>query len=128
MAEGEQIGGLVRVEGMKELAAKLDDLESKVVRKVTSQALRAGAKVTLAAAMSTMPVKSGALRGSLKVRAGRYKKGFVSISVGIGKQWFTGDQFYGAFVEFGHRLGRRKLGDKRHKIPGEHPILYAYEE
>ena len=31
-----------------------------------------------------------------------------------------GATFYGAFVEFGHRVGSRKLGDARKEVAGQH--------
>jgi len=110
----------IELVGAKELERILLSLDAKVARKLSSKALRAGAKVIQAEAVNLAPVKSGALRNAIKVRAGKNKKGFRSIRVAIGEKWFTGDQFYAAFIEMGWKHGSRKLGNKRKQIPGLH--------
>jgi HK97 gp10 family phage protein len=131
----------VSLTGAKEIAIAMGKLETKLARKVASKALRAGAKVVQAEAKRIAPVKSGALRNSIKVRAGKNKKTYRSIIVGSGEKWFTGDEFYAAFVEFGHRIGKassgirraRKRGvdtaasDQRKEVEGVHYMERAYE-
>lgn len=137
--------GTVKLEGARELQAKLQELDKKVAKKVTRQALREGAKIVAAEAKTLAPVRSGNTRKAIKVRAGRSKKDYISVLVSVGSKWFTGKEFYAAFVEFGHFLGL-KLGGKfrgeagrklyrrlsiaagRKWVPGEHWLEAAYEE
>ena len=118
----------VQVEGLKELDAKLKDFDGKLAKTIVKRALRAGAKVTLTSARALAPQKTGRLRSAIKVMAGKSRKGYVSITVGIGKKWFEGDEFYAAFQEFGWKSGRRGLGDKRKANPGEHYVEGAFDE
>lgn len=106
----------IRLEGAKELYRKLRDLPAKFARKILSKALRAGAKVVQAAAKKLAPKLSGLLRRSIKVRATKRKKGRVGFVVGTSAGDYKGKSFYGAFLEWGHRLGSRKLGSKRRKV------------
>ena len=96
--------------GGKELDNALQELERKLARKIGVQALRAGAKIILAKARANAPVKSGALKAAIKIRAGRSRKGERRVRVIVGDKWFTGDEFYAAFVEFGHKSGKRSGG------------------
>ena len=110
------------------LDRKLKALAYPEARGIVSKSLRAGAKLEQAAAIAAAPTLTGKLKSNIKVRAGKRTKGYVTIHVIIGKKWWTGDAFYGAFVEWGHRLGSRKLGTKRRKIAGEHFLEYTAEE
>ena len=54
-----------------------------------------------------VPVDKGALRRSLKIRAlkrSRKNKHTVGVRVVTGEDFFKGEQFYGAFLEFGTAL------------------------
>jgi HK97 gp10 family phage protein len=132
----------VQLTGAKEIALALGKLETKLARKVGSKALRAGAKIVQAAAVQIAPRgETGNLKKSIKVRAGKSKKGYRSIIVGPGEKWFTGNEFYAAFVEFGHRTGKASSSirrarkrhintdaiDKRAEVPGQHYMEKAYE-
>jgi HK97 gp10 family phage protein len=88
------------VKGLKETIKALETLEPKLHRKVVRTALRDGAKIVLAEAKATAPVKTGALKKSLKVKAGKKKRHGQSISVRTDKTQFP-DQYYSAFQEFG---------------------------
>ena len=105
------------IDGLKELQNALLDLEPKVARKYATKSLREAMKLILEEARSRCPVKSGATKKALRIRAGRNKKGYRSVTVVIGNKWFTGEEFYAAFVLFGHRQGSRKLGNARKEIP-----------
>lgn len=118
----------VKMEGMEELDRKLKLLAFPEARKVISSSLRAGAKVEHQAAKAAVPTLTGKLLQNIKVRAGKRKKNYVTVHVMIGKQYWTGEAWYGAAVEFGHRLGSRKLGNSRKQIPGEHFLEYTAEE
>lgn len=116
----------VKLQGGKELERKLLALDRKIARKIVSQALRAGAKVILKQARANAPKRTGLLRRSLKVKAGKSKKGRVSFVVQTAAGHYKGETFYGSFVEFGHKLGKRRrakgVKDERKRIPAQ-PFL-----
>lgn len=74
---GIDISGL----GDARLQARLKQLDAKVQRKVVRQALRAGAKVVLAATKALVPVDTGALKSGLKLRALKSRRGTFGIQV-----------------------------------------------
>jgi HK97 gp10 family phage protein len=115
-------------QGMAEIILGVQSLERTFSRKIASSSLRVGAKILQRAVRSEIHKVSGAMSAAVKVYAGRSGKDYKSIQIGIGKKWFAGDEFYAAFVEFGHKQGNRGLGDARQDVPGEHPMEYAYEE
>lgn len=91
----------IKLEGAKELEKKLKSLEPKIAKKLVRQSLRKAAKPILAVARTKCPVDTGTLKKSIKIRAMRRKKNSFGVLVGTALKWFTGDTFYGAFVEFG---------------------------
>ena len=123
------MASMFQITGDKELDRKLAELPDKVERKVFRQAVREGAKQFLAPARALTPVLSGQLAASLKVRAGGRSRKFkgVSATVITEEGFFRGKTFYGAFREFGHRVGPRRLGDARRQVPGLHFLKRAYE-
>jgi len=101
----------VSLSGFKQLERKLNELPKRIRRKVLSQSLRAGAKIIQAEAKARVPKDTGELRRSIKVRVGKVKnRGDVKIIVITGAGDFKGDQYYGAFVEYGYRRGKRSAG------------------
>jgi HK97 gp10 family phage protein len=117
----------IRLEGAKDLQRRLKSLPAKVAGKVTRQALRAGAKIFQAQAASNAPVRKGLLSRSIKVRAAKRSRGRVGIVVQTSQGFFKGATFYGAFQEFGWRVGRRALGATRRLVPGKHFIKSAFD-
>ena len=112
--------------GPEELLLKLKDLEAKVSGKYMRTALRAGAKVIRTQMVADAPVKSGATRAAVKLKAMRRSRTRVGMMISVGAGWFKGTEFYAGFVEFGHRIGKRlskgKLaatGDTRGTVPGK---------
>jgi len=127
MKAGGGIGGAIRLEGAAELEKKLRSLDAKVANKISKKAVRAGAKVVLTKAKQLVPKKSKLLSKSLKVRAGKRRKGTIRVSVQTKDGFFQGETFYAAFVEFGHKAGSRKLAS-RTEVPA-HPFLApAFEQ
>lgn len=57
----------VKIRGMAELGKLLDELPAKIERNIVRSALRAGAKVIQAEARQNVPVRTGALRDSIRV-------------------------------------------------------------
>ena len=104
------------IKGSRELERKLMGLERKAAKKVVRQALRKGAKIVHAAARQEVPVRSGKLRKSLKVRrAKKNRRGSyaVMVTTGQNENMFTGETYYGAFVHYGHRVGKRGRGGRK---------------
>ena len=105
------MGDTIRLEAVTDkLNAKLWELETKESKKGAKRATREAAKVVLRYAKSNVPVDSGALKKSLKVKAmkrSRKNKDQVGSTVITGidtMKAFVGDQFYGQFIEFGWTL------------------------
>lgn len=117
---------LVIITGDRKLNRMLSSLTSAKARALHRKAVRKAAKPILEQAKATAPVKSGALRRSLTIRATRRSRKSIGVQVTQKDGMFKGDQFYGGFQELGWKLGkrtsqtRRKAGsDKRKKIPGK---------
>ena len=121
---------MIKVEGLENVKDAFENLDRKVQRKVARKALRAGCKLLQKEIQMAAPVgKTGELKKAVKVRAGRASaRGNVAMVVGVGKKWFTGDTFYAGFIEFGHRVGSRKLGDKRTMVAAKDFIKAPFEQ
>ncbi len=118
----------MKITGLSDTISKLKLLDAKVEKQYVRKALKAGAKEMLTSARANAPSITGNLRKSIKVRGGKSRKGLVSVIVGLGKKWFTGPVFYGAFVEFGHHIGKRALGSIRTFIKPKPFIETAYKQ
>jgi HK97 gp10 family phage protein len=94
----------IHIEGLKELDRKLQELPDDLQRKVLRDALKAGADPILTDAKASAPVKTGALRASLRATASRSRKHGVTVQVITKDGFFKGEQFYGAFLEYGTRF------------------------
>lgn len=116
------------INGFEELNKRLEQLEAYAYKDVIGKACKKGAEIHLNEAKTLVPERTGATKRAMRVRAGRSKSGFTYYSA-VGKRWFQGDEFYGAFQEFGWKHGGR-LGRKNPKkkvIPGEHYMEYAFQ-
>lgn len=91
----------VKIDGVKEIQAKLAALEPKVGRRIVRTALRKAAKPILTMARALVPVDSGDLKRSIKIRNLKKRRRSYAIAVGTGPGWFQGDEYYGGIVEFG---------------------------
>lgn len=91
------------VTGLAELDAALHQMSNAVHNKVVRKAVRQAAKPVLKEARRLVPVKTGALRKSLKIKSAKRSRKRTSIGVEVvtGKQFFTGDTYYGGMIEFG---------------------------
>lgn len=118
----------ITLTGDKKLDRLFSSLPKKVQGKVIRPALREAAKIISAKAKTNAPVDTGLLRESLRVRAGkRTRKNVIRVLVQTEAGFYKGKTFYGAFQEFGHRQGSRKLGNARQMIEGKHYIKRAYD-
>lgn len=86
----------IRVEGLAALEKALSTLPDKLERNIVRSALRAGLREMQKEAQARVPVKSGALRASLKIKT-RLVKGAPVAGLGAGDS----KAFYARFVEFG---------------------------
>jgi HK97 gp10 family phage protein len=112
------------VEGLEKAFTQLPiNLTKKIIRK----ALRNGGKIVQKAAKANAPVKSGALKKAIKIRAGKRVTGKQSVFIGTSDKAFVGKMFYAAFIEFGHKQGSRKLGNERKDIAANPFMENAYE-
>lgn len=132
------MAAVVTVIGDKEVIARMKALPEKLFKKMERQGLRSGAKIVEQACKANVPKDTGAWLSSIKVRAGKRRKGQISVVVGSAEGWFKGDQFYAGFVEFGHKIGKRpsrkrsfwtgkRPVDNRKEVPGKHPMEKAYD-
>lgn len=102
----------MKVTGTFALDRKLKALPTKVANGIKRKAARRAAKPVLEAARANMPVRTGALKKSLRIRSYKSrKKGIVGVRVVTSSKWFKGKTFYAAFLEFGTRYqpARRPL-------------------
>lgn len=83
--------------GIKEIEKALKDLEAKVSKKITRQALRKGTKIFAKQVKDDTPVDSGTLKKQVKVKAGKRSRTNLSVNV----ETSSPDAFYGAFQELG---------------------------
>jgi HK97 gp10 family phage protein len=93
----------ITIDGLEQTMKALRGLDAKVAKPILRKQMRAGCYVFLKEAKANCPVRTGALRDSLVVRAGRRSRRFFSINVatGVGGKSFTGKFWYGAMQEFG---------------------------
>lgn len=107
--------------GDAELDRKFKELPIKLEKKILREALRPAAKMIMESERALAPDITGTVRGSLKVRAGKRSRktpNSVTLLVQTSAADFRGPEFYSAFLDLGHRIGSRKLGDKRRLIAG----------
>lgn len=122
--------------GDRQLDEYLRSLPVSVTKGGMRKATRQVAKFVWQLAMGYAPERTGALVASLKVRAAprrRTKPWLVSTSVRTGKSLFSGDTFYGGFLEYGTKEREHKSGKKVGRIDREKwafllPALFAYRE
>lgn len=106
----------IQVKGLAELHKVLQNLPEQLEKKVLRNALRAGANEFKKAAQAQVPVKSGALRKSIRVktsaRKGRYRLK-ATVTAGNAEAW------YSHLIEFGtgaYYTGSGKSVGKEYEI------------
>jgi HK97 gp10 family phage protein len=101
------------VKGLAELEKFLDALPEKVQVKIARNAMSAGARVIRDEAKRLAPVKTGALRSSVRVSTRQQINGQITATIRAGGKTKTGDAFYAHFVEYGtepHAIKPRPKG------------------
>lgn len=121
-----------RITGFAQWRSQLQTLESKVRNKSVRQGMRKGAKILTAEAARNAPKRTGDMAKAIKVKAGKRRRGWITLVVQIGGKNYVGKRFYGAFQEFGwvfktakfhnrqKRILRRVSSSEGKKIPGKH--------
>lgn len=127
-------GGGVIVTGDKELDRLLASLTPKLQKKLSRQATRKSAKdIVLPEAKARVPEDTGDLADSLVVRAVKRSRGKIGHMVTTKDGFYKGDQFYGAFIEFGTKERKHKSGKpvgqiRPHEFSYLRPAIYDNEE
>lgn len=87
----------------------LKEFATNAQRRIVRKATREGLRPVLTAAKANAPRKSGRLRKSIKLRAMKRSRTKVGarITTGTAGSDFQGKTYYGAFQEFGWRVGKR---------------------
>ena len=81
----------------------LSDLEKMIPSDTNvDAALAEGAEVIAREMRQLAPVKSGKLKSAIKVGKARNGRNGRTITVGIHRRDFSGDDYYPAYVEYGH--------------------------
>lgn len=104
------------VNGLAALERMLSELPEKVQVKIARASMAAGARVVRDEARRIVPVKTGALKASIRVGTGRSKNGMIFANVRAGGKNRKGDAFYSHFVEFGtlpHAIAPKKKGGRK---------------
>lgn len=126
--------------GLEPLLEKLRRLEEGQSRAIAAQAMHAAAEPVLERAKELAPVMDEALKGhappgtlrdSLVIKDKTRGKRRISSSVETKAGNYKGEEYYGAFVELGHKQGRRpKSGESDARAEVEpHPYLEpAFDE
>lgn len=117
----------VELHGDVELIRKLNSLPGRVQRGAFRTAARKSGKILASEQKRRAPVESGQTKRAIKVRAIKRTRTGVGVTVGTSQKDYTGDQFYAAFVEYGHKQGHRRLGANRVFIPARPFLRPAFD-
>lgn len=101
----------VKIDGLKEIDAKLKELGTRFNREM-QPALEEAGKLVAGEAKRLAPEDSGVLKESIDIQRTTIKKNEVSVDVGPGKK-----AFYSLWVEYGHNI--RDGRGKKAKVVGK---------
>jgi HK97 gp10 family phage protein len=96
--------GPLKITGVKEIDKALSQLEPKVVKKILRKAMRPAMKPMLKEARANAPVESGQTQRAIRLSAAARSRRSIGLDISIGEKNYVGDQYYGAFIEFGTSL------------------------
>lgn len=121
------------ISGLQEVMRRLDELEPRVQKRVLRKAVKAEMSETVVpAVLSYVPLgATGKLAQSVRLKQAKRsrKRSGIRFSVSIGKDGFyTGKEFYGAFLNFGWKAGKRTGWNaaSRRQIEGRHFMEKAF--
>lgn len=95
------------ISGLKELEEKLKRLPLEVQRTAVTEAATTALEITLDAARANAPVLTGLLRSEIALKPLPDSR-YPGATVEVGDEAYSGDAFYGSFIEFGHHWGKRQ--------------------
>lgn len=96
------------VKQSQELLRQLNNLKGRIRNKILrEESERAANRHLILQAANATPFKTGELLKSLKVRKMKRSRRGIGVRIGYGDEDFKGDTFYGAFLEYGWRSGKR---------------------
>ena len=103
------------IEGAAKVRKQLESLGPRVAKNVLRQAIRPAAKLIQGTAKSLVDVDKGNLKKSIKVRSLKRSRTRVgmTIATSASDNLFKGKTFYGGFLEYGYRRGKRTNEIKR---------------
>lgn len=108
------VSATMTLDGFAELSADLKKIAGEELKNVVAGALKAGGERIESAARAKCPVDEGKLVAQINAtEALRYHDAivvYINAGKGVaapGNQGFAADAFYGKFVEYGHKVGRR---------------------
>lgn len=129
--------------GAEKLRKQLAALGPRIAKKVIRQSLRQAGKIVQTEAKSNAPVDTGRLRKSIRVRAfkrSRKERIGINVQTNSTNNVFKGKTFYGGFLEYGFRRGKRSneikraqkngrtlAGDLRQQVPSRPFMKPAFE-
>jgi HK97 gp10 family phage protein len=119
-------GKYIQIGGLDHVNALLKRASGPQGKAAIRKALRKAFKPMLASARSLAPAKTGALKKAIKIKAIRTRKG-IALKVSVGGKDYVGDEFYGAFQEFGWKAGPRDSEHDRPEVEGKHFLEKAYD-
>ncbi len=96
--------------GHQEVQAALARLSGPQAKQVIRQSSREALRPLLTTIKANCPVRSGAMRQSIKIRSLKRSRKFVgaTITVGDKEKAYVGKQFYASFIVFGWKTGSRR--------------------
>lgn len=97
---------IIDKQSLAELHRRLGKYTDSQGKAAMRKGCRWGAKIIMSAVKGNTPVETGALRRSLKVKAMKRSRSGVGVMAKFGDGWYQGETFYGAFIEFGHKIGK----------------------
>lgn len=98
---------LVVITGVKAIDRRMKMLPDRLKKKVIRQAIRKALKPVQVAVKAQAPVASGQTKRAVRIRAVKSKKrDRIALEVKIGAGDYKGDQYYAAFVQYGHNIAR----------------------
>ena len=99
---GIDIATIIDGKEVQRIYQKLQQYPKKIGNKLASKAGRSAAKVLAKKVKELVPVDSGDLEDSIKVRAAKGRRdGAKGAMVITGKGFFKGDTYYGGMIEYG---------------------------
>ena len=93
----------IRITGLDELERNLKDFPTRIAKNIVARTVYAGAAVVRNEARALCPVKTGALRRSIRIRRRKTPRGSIEVIYTVGP-----GLWYGRLVEYGTKAHKIK--------------------